>query len=339
MKVLLSFILCLFISSNLWAQDLQMSSVSNGRHIRPGDRSIPTPVNVSVFMVDILDIDDVNRTITMDYFLYQTWEDPRLSKESFPERSDLLDLKISDIWNPRLAWMNRQDHKIQESSIQVTDSGTVRYRQRCLDTFTAPLDLREFPFDSQEITLSILSTFYSPQEIDLIWNSERAGYLHNFSIPGWTFLNVSPEIINQNVRNIEESRTGVDIIIELERDSGFYVWKVFVPLGFIIFMAWTVFWFDPADLEGQIAISTASVITLIAFQLGLVDLLPRISYLTNIDVYALGTSFLIFIALGESILTARLARLEKYTLALRIDRWMRSIYPIVFTLLLLYVIL
>ena len=167
-------------------------------------------------------------------------------------------------------------------------------------------------------------------------------HLGDFSLSGWDFKKFYAETTIQPLQvaqNQAFNLTGIQFVIELKRKPAFYIWKVFFPLGLIAFMAWTVFWIDPANFGGQVAISTSSVITLIAFQLSLSELLPRISYLTNIDIYAIGTSLLVFLALGESILTARLAKMEKHHLSLGIDRHMRWVYPTIYALLTLFVII
>jgi hypothetical protein len=311
------------------------------RHERPPGNNGPTPVEVNVFLVDILSVDDVDRTLTVDYFLAQSWKDPRLADDQFADPAAKLDLGIEDIWNPHLSVVNVHSSMLQESIINIDVEGNVMYRQRRVDIVTTPLDLRQFPFDTQVVRLKFLSTVYGPTQIEVEWSEERSGYLEPFSVTGWEFHGFSTsetELVLRSGGGQVRTQTGINLEISLERQSAFYFWKVIFPLAFIVFMAWTVFWIDPMEFGGQVAISTASVITLIAFQLSLVELLPKISYLTRIDIYAVGTSFLVFFALGESILTARLAKIDRHELALRIDRHMRWIYPVVYTVMLLLLV-
>ncbi len=93
--------------------------------------------------------------------------------------------------------------------------------------------------------------------------------------------------------------------LNAEREAGFFVTKVIVPLGLIVFMAATVFWVDPENIGPQLGTSTASVLTLIAFQFSLVRMLPPVSYLTRIDLFVLGAMILVFMTLAEAIYTSR----------------------------------
>ena len=92
---------------------------------------------------------------------------------------------------------------------------------------------------------------------------------------------------------------------------------VFLPLTLIVFMAWPVFWIDPSNVGPQFGIATSSVFTLIA-------------YLTRFDQFTLGCTLLVFAALGEAVVAARLARIGREKLALRIDLVTRLVYPVVF---------
>ena len=104
-------------------------------------------------------------------------------------------------------------------------------------------------------------------------------------------------------------------------------------------MAGTVFWIDPSEMAAQLGISTASVLTLIAFQFSLGHLLPRISYLTRADKFVLGSTILVFLALAEATITGRIAKSGRQELSLKIDRWSRLIYNVLFVVIIAYSLL
>jgi hypothetical protein len=66
----------------------------------------------------------------------------------------------------------------------------------------------------------------------------------------------------------------------VSRTLGYYIWKVFVPLMLVVFMSWLVFWIDPTKIEAQLAVSATAMLTIIAYQITLSNMLPRISYFT-----------------------------------------------------------
>ena len=64
-----------------------------------------------------------------------------------------------------------------------------------------------------------------------------------------------------------------------------------------------------------------------------VQLFPRVSYLTRIDLFLLGATVLVFLALGEAVLTSRIARGRLGSKAQSIDRHARWVYALLFFLL------
>ena len=55
-------------------------------------------------------------------------------------------------------------------------------------------------------------------------------------------------------------------------------------------------------------------------------MIPRVDYLTRLDELVFSVTVLVFLALGESIITTRLAMQERHDLAIRIDRVSRWVY-------------
>ena len=342
MRWVACILLSLLAVSTAVAEASETTRKITERHVRPGDPSQPTPVLFNAFIIDVQKIDDVAGTITVDYFLALRWKDERLADAAFKNPSVKANLTEDDIWHPHITSVNLQDEGMGSTLLNIDPEGNVILRKRSVASFNSPLKLQHFPFDEQSLKLRFLSSIYTDKDLDLKMDPTRTGTMDDFSISGWAFTGFTAEGYTQSIQPLGgdvQHIAGLQLLLDFKRKPAFYVWKVFFPLGLIAFMAWTVFWIDPANFGGQVAISTSSVITLIAFQLSLSELLPRISYLTNIDVYAIGTSLLVFIALGESILTARLAKIEKHELSLFIDRHMRWVYPLVYALLTLIVVI
>ena len=64
-------------------------------------------------------------------------------------------------------------------------------------------------------------------------------------------------------------------------DGRYYLLTMFLPMGLIVFMAWTAFWLQPDIVNPRLGISTAAIFSLIALGVSIRLGLPRISYLTN----------------------------------------------------------
>jgi hypothetical protein len=69
------------------------------------------------------------------------------------------------------------------------------------------------------------------------------------------------------------------------------------------------------------------MLTLIAYQFTVNDLLPKVGYLTSMDKYVLASSILVFLALVEAITTGTMASAGNIKSAERLDRASRWIFP------------
>ncbi len=166
--------------------------------------------------------------------------------------------------------------------------------------------------------------YYSSQTKDVTGRAEA------FSITDWS---VGPGTTRaSSFYFAPQDRNFSTFVYEIEATphAGFYVWKVVLPLMIFIFMSWTVFWLKPSYLGTQIALSATVMVILVVFQLNLVTVLPRVSYLTRVDRFVLGSLFLVFMALLEAVTSGTLSAQEKQALAERLDRWARGVFPIIF---------
>ena len=75
-------------------------------------------------------------------------------------------------------------------------------------------------------------------------------------------------------------------------------------------------------------------LTLIAFRLALGSTLPPISYLTDLDIFNIGGTILVFAALLEVVVTAALWDKDRQTLAHRVNSASRLVFPLIFATLL-----
>ena len=75
-----------------------------------------------------------------------------------------------------------------------------------------------------------------------------------------------------------------------------------------------------------------TMLTLIAYRFSIGELVPKVSYLTRLDYFILGSTLMVFLTLLLVIITSNLAKSGQPELALRIDRWSRIIFPSMLTM-------
>jgi uncharacterized membrane protein len=97
-------------------------------------------------------------------------------------------------------------------------------------------------------------------------------------------------------------------------------------------MSWAVFWIDPVNASSQINISITSMLTLIAYRFTVDTQLPRLPYMTRLDVFFLVSTLLVFFSLIEVVATIILDNTQKKKRAQKIDVYCRAIFPAIFAI-------
>lgn len=121
---------------------------------RPGAEEGSTRVWVSVFLVDIDEIDSAAQSFTANLYLEARWRDEALAHEHPGPTTH----RLSDVWTPRIQLVNQQRlWKTFDEIVEVSPAGDVFHQQRYWGQFSQPLDLRRFPFDEQRFEVHLIA--------------------------------------------------------------------------------------------------------------------------------------------------------------------------------------
>jgi len=193
------------------------------------------------------------------------------------------------------------------------------------------LDLKDFPFDTQQLVVQIISYQYSPDEVRFSTSAQLAANVEGFSVEGWRFSLLDTQFEEFEIPALGVARPQMTFVVEAKRDALYYLLTMFLPMSLIVFMSWTAFWIQPNVVPPRIAISTASIFSLIAFGFSIRLSLPRVSYVTRADLFVIGCTLLVFLALGAAVIGSRWASADKLEKAVRLNAAIRWIYVGLFT--------
>lgn len=298
---------------------------------RPDPEGVPTRVSVGIYVLNIADINDIDQSFLARFALRAQWKDPRLAALAHCK------LRLVDVWNPRLRFLTEEDlSRTREDVVEIDPHGTVTYTQGFKGDLASPFDLKDFPFDTHVLPFTLVTLEYGPEEVLLVANEQITGRAKRFSIAGWSIGPGAARVSTYYFAPQDRNFSRFDYEFTATRHSGFYVWKVIVPLMLFIFMSWAVFWLDPEHLGTQVGLSATTMVILVIFQLNLGAVLPRVSYLTRVDYFVLGSLILVFLALLEAVMSGNIAGRGKHALAKKLDRWSRVVFPASFVILLAF---
>jgi hypothetical protein len=278
-------------------------------------------VSISILILDIIKIDDVNQRITIDFVAKLSWADKELTNKW----NEKILVSIDGIWTPEVQIFNDYNlEKKLKDIVEINPDGSVLYRQRFIGGINSKHNFSEFPLDEFIIKIQIVSII--PDVIFKVSNNSPEDRSYSYSISGWE---ISSEWIETGVGGERfKDLPNATYFITAQRKINYHIWKVIVPLAMVVFMSWLVFWVDPIQIGAQLTVGATAMLTMIAYQFTLSNLIPPVSYLTRLDTFILGSNIIVFIALLEAIVTSNLVSHDKKTIARRIDYLSRFIFPV-----------
>ena len=291
---------------------------------RPDRDGGPTKVGFAVRIRDIIALDDAQQSMQLDAYSLFQWLDSRLANSLRGEASVACPLPLDRMWSPHVQVVNlRSKQKLYEDITLVDGEGVVSLIRREILEVAVPLDYREFPFDAHSLSVSFSPVIFDDSEIVFEALPGVTGG-NDFALEGWAVDPPSISITREPYLGREERESRITITMQARRETGYWIYKLVIPLILIVLMSGTVFFLPPEANRSQIAVAVTTMLTLIAYQFALSKDLPRVSYLTRTDHLILGSSILVFGALIKATAVAiLLAREKKEWIALlsRVGRW------------------
>jgi hypothetical protein len=311
-----------FFPSSLLAQE----SIS-----RPGPADKPTTIHMAVVIIDVDNVDGAEQSFDANVYYEVRWRDERLVQEQPGDRH----FKIGEIWTPRIILSNEQrTWRTMPEIYEVSPNGEVTYTQRIWGSFSQQLVLRDFPFDTQQFEITFVSTRFGQSEVKLVSDPNFSTVISDrLSVPSWRLLSTSIDLSPYKIVAEEAGQPAFTFSFTAQRIANYYLIFMVLPLVLILGMSWIVFWIDATEMSLRFGLASTSMLTLIAYRFAMASELPNISYLTRMDIFMVGSTVLVFLALLAVAISSRLVHHDRVELARVINRASRYAFPGVFAVL------
>lgn len=288
-------------------------------------------IEIQAFIIDVNSIDDVSESFVANVYLQLRWKAPELAHDD----TDSISRRLEDIWHPRVQILNRQQvTSTFPETVEIRPDGLVIYRQRLFGSFSNPLALVDFPFDTQQLQLMFLDVGFGEREIRFKI-SPHSGIYSELAIPDWEITGWDFSAAQLPLGAGSTLLPGAVFSLEVNRHASFYILKVIFPLMLIVAMSWLIFWIDSSMAATQISVAVTAMLTLIAYRFAIGGMVPRLGYLTSLDYFVLASTVLVFLSLLEAIYTAYLAQTDQLARARAVDARSRWLFPLAYLALVL----
>ncbi|XP_068893879.1 gamma-aminobutyric acid receptor subunit beta isoform X10 [Tenebrio molitor] len=281
---------------------LDSFSVSYDKRVRPNYGGPPVEVGVTMYVLSISSLSEVQMDFTLDFYFRQFWTDPRLAFRKRPgvETLSVGSEFIKNIWVPDTFFVNEKQsyfHIATTSNefIRIHHSGSITRSIRLTITASCPMNLQYFPMDRQLCHIEIESFGYTMRDIRYKWNSgvKSVGISNEVELPQFRVLGHRQRATVINLTTGNYSRLACEI--QFVRSMGYYLIQIYIPSGLIVIISWVSFWLNRNATPARVALGVTTVLTMTTLMSSTNAALPKISYVKSIDVY-LGTCFVMVFA-------------------------------------------
>src|SRR5207248_4914926 len=95
-----------------------------------------------------------------------------------------------------------------------------------------------------------------------------------------------------------------EFVLTIKREPGFYLWRICLPLLILVAIAMSVVWIPHRQLESRMILSVTTLVAITTFSIFVNTDLPKLPYLTMIDVWMLFSFILSACSAIENVVVA-----------------------------------
>jgi hypothetical protein len=162
----------------------------------------------------------------------------------------------------------------------------IEYSEDGVHNFNMDFNYKSFPFDKQKIVIRLINGYDMSDGLLTLSDYSKKNlnfFQKNNKINGWKIVDSKIAYNHIQEPNYIYPSSTVDLELYIERESGYYLYKVILPIIIILVVCWSSIWILPKELEAKLTITIVCLLSLIAYNFVIDGELPKLEYLTIID--------------------------------------------------------
>jgi len=306
------------------------------------ENGIPLVCQVGMDVLNIMQIDATRETYTIDYYVWVSWKDARLAFDTDEFHVDRIEIpweevvKNGSLWSPELEFANSVDIKTTAQSLRMEADGKCTVTLRQIGTFRSTGDrqsFKKFPFDRHDLELTLESfrwdtesLIFEFEEEQAEGNQEKIGELETMS---WKIVDINSFTSEKSYMGDPAPFSRAVTAITIQREPGYYFWKVCLPLFVLVLIAIAAPWVSHHELGARLAITLTTLVAIATYGTIVGMELPKLSYLTLLDKWMLSGFVISGLCALETVCVAFLSKRNNAT-HIQVDRHTRWLMPTVY---------
>ncbi|KAL3098796.1 hypothetical protein niasHT_024550 [Heterodera trifolii] len=287
------------------------------KRLRPRYGEGAVDVGITIHVTSISAVSEVDMDITLDFYLRQTWYDPRLAFQQLdPElarRIKKLTVGVDyleRLWKPDTFFPNEKTAVFHlatthNSFLRIEPDGRIYTSQRLTVKAMCQMELQLFPMDSQTCKLGLESYGYDVEDIDYYWGERRsdgrrpedAVAFDVFFLP--QFRRTGYRVTGTHITTASGKYARLYFEVILSRNIGFYLMNIVIPSMLIVAISWVSFWLSREASPARVGLGVTTVLTMTTLITTTNNTMPKVSYIKGLDVFLNFCFIMVFAALVE----------------------------------------
>ncbi|KAM8890313.1 gamma-aminobutyric acid receptor subunit gamma-3 [Synchiropus picturatus] len=274
------------------------------RKLRPDIGVKPTVIDVDIYVNSIGPVSSINMEYQIDIIFAQTWTDSRLRYNSTMKILTLNSNMVGLIWLPDTIFRNSKNadsHWITMPNqlLRIWNDGKILYTLRLTINAECQLQLHNFPMDEHSCPLIFSSYGYPRDEMIYKWrkNSVEAADQKSWRLYQFDFMGL------RNTSDIIKTTAGdyvvMTVYFDLSRRMGYFTIQTYIPCILTVVLSWVSFWIKKDATPARTALGITTVLTMTTLSSVARTSLPRVSYVTAMDLFVTVCFLFVFAALME----------------------------------------
>ncbi|XP_063437274.1 gamma-aminobutyric acid receptor subunit beta-1-like isoform X3 [Mytilus trossulus] len=268
-----------------------MAEIVNGesKSIKPKPKK---SVFIKVTFLKISNIETVKEQFSADVFIKARWREPSLDHSKVSDN-----LKLDQYWSPKLVVQNVLGSPKQSSWKELNfgkgGEAFIVEKRRIKGTFAEMLELRMFPFDFQDISV-VLTSEHPIQELEILEDEQELSSMNVscfVDVQEWELKDYVVTEAKQMTKEFSETKNISFPLLTVKtlavRQFGFFVWNILIIMTIISLLSFTTFAVDNTKPQNRLQLGFTLTLTGVTFRFVTNQSLPKISYLTKLDIYIL----------------------------------------------------
>jgi hypothetical protein len=311
--------------------------------LSPPQSDGPVVVRVGFQLLDINLIDEQTESFEFSGILTVQWVDQRQAFDPAVEgvsekfyQGNFQFNEISPSWYPEISLLNVAGmFEKGEPLFRVRPDGTCTLVSSVNANAKTLLKLRHYPFDRHSLRIVFGIPGYTDSELlveQLPLPESSPGEIH---LPQWSLLDVRTTPASMLPTNPGSNQPTSTLLVEMDvKRSPMFVLRLVVgPLFLVVVLSWSVFWMDRASVGDRMSVSFVGLLTAVAYQIILGDILPHIAYLTPVNVFVNLSFMLMCASIVVNLIVGELNRSGRGAKADTLDNRCKVAFPVVYLLL------